>query len=73
MEYRKVALSNNLIVFLNLDFNNFNNFFIYLDKMPQDQLSKIFKGFNKNVINIGPNKPIHIANNNFLKNVQNLL
>ena len=65
----------NLIEFLNLDFNNFNDFFkffctfffIYLDIIPEEQLIKIFKGFDKNIINIGTNKPIHIANNELLK------
>ena len=28
---------------------------------------KIFKGFDKNIINIGTNKPIHIANKELLK------
>lgn len=54
-EYRKMALGDNLIQFLNLDFNNFNDFFkffctfffIYLDKIPEEQLIKIFKGFDK--------------------------
>ena len=74
-EYRKMALGDNLIQFLNLDFNNFNDFFkffctfffIYLDKIPEEQLIKIFKGFDKNIINIGTNKPIHIANKKLLK------
>lgn len=74
-EYRKMALGDNLIEFLNLDFNNFDDFFkffctfffIYLDKIPEEQLIKIFKGFDKNIINIGTNKPIHIANKDLLK------
>ncbi|HJJ15401.1 MAG TPA: DUF6076 domain-containing protein [Clostridiaceae bacterium] len=74
-EYRKMALGDNLIEFLNLDFNNFDDFFkffctfffIYLANIPQEQLSKIFKGFDKNIINIGTNKPIHIANKELLK------
>ena len=74
-EYRQMALGDNLIEFLNLDFNNFDDFFkffctfffIYLANIPQKQLSKIFKGFDKNIINIGTNKPIHIANNELLK------
>ena len=74
-EYKKMALGDNLIEFLNLDFNNFNDFFkffctfffIYLDIIPEEQLIKIFKGFDKNIINIGTNKPIHIANNELLK------
>lgn len=74
-EYRKMALGDNLIEFLNLEFNNFNDFFkffctfffIYLDRVPEDQLNKIFKEFDKNVINIGSNKPIHIANKELLK------
>lgn len=74
-EYRKMALGDNLIEFLNLDFNNFYDFFkffctfffIYLDKIPEEQLIKIFKGFDKNIINIGTNKPIHIANKDLLK------
>ena len=74
-EYRKMALGDNLIEFLNLDFNNFDDFFkffctfffIYLDKIPEEQLIKIFKGFDKNIINIGTNKPIHIANKELLK------
>ena len=74
-EYRKMALGDNLIEFLNLDFNNFNDFFkffctfffIYLDKIPEEQLIKIFKEFDKNIINIGTNKPIHIANKELLK------
>lgn len=74
-EYRKMALGDNLIEFLNLDFNNFDDFFkffctfffIYLDKIPEEQLLKIFKGFDKNIINIGTNKPIHIANKELLK------
>ena len=74
-EYRKMALGENLIEFLNLDFNNFDDFFkffctfffIYLDKIPEEQLIKIFKGFDKNIINIGTNKPIHIANKELLK------
>lgn len=74
-EYRKMALGDNLIEFLNLDFNNFNDFFkffctfffIYLDRIPEEQLIKIFKGFDKNIINIGTNKPIHIANKELLK------
>lgn len=74
-EYRKMALGDNLIEFLNLDFNNFDDFFkffctfffIYLDKIPEEQLIKIFKGFDKNIINIGTNKPIYIANKELLK------
>lgn len=74
-EYRKMALGDNLIAFLNLDLNNFDDFFkffctfffIYLDKIPEEQLIKIFKGFDKNIINIGTNKPIHIANKELLK------
>ena len=74
-EYRKMALGDNLIAFLNLDLNNFDDFFkffctfffIYLANIPQEQLSKIFKGFDKNIINIGTNKPIHIANKELLK------
>ena len=74
-EYRKMALGDNLIAFLNLDLNNFDDFFkffctfffIYLDNIPQKQLSKIFKGFDKNIINMGTNKPIHIANKELLK------
>jgi len=71
-EYRKMALGDNLIEFLNLDFNNFFKFFctfffIYLDKIPEDQLIKIFKEFNKNIIIMGTNKPIHIANKELLK------
>ena len=74
-EYRKMALGDNLIEFLNLEFNNFNDFFkffctfffIYLDRVPEEQVNKIFKEFDKNVINIGSNKPIHIANKELLK------
>lgn len=74
-EYKKMALGDNLIEFLNLDLNNFDDFFkffctfffIYLDKIPEEQLIKIFKGFDKNIINIGTNKPIHIANKELLK------
>lgn len=74
-EYRKMVLGDNLIEFLNLEFNNFNDFFkffctfffIYLDRVPEEQLNKIFKEFDKNVINIGSNKPIHIANKELLK------
>lgn len=74
-EYRKMALGDNLTGFLNLDFNNFDDFFkffctfifIYLDKIPKTQLSKIFKGFDKNIIHIGTNKPLHIANKVLLK------
>lgn len=74
-EYRKMALGDNLIEFLNLDFNNFDDFFkffctfffIYLYKIPQEQLSKIFKGFDKNIINIGTNKLTHITNKELLK------
>lgn len=74
-DYKKMALGDNLTGFLNLDFNNFDDFFkffctfifIYLDKIPKTQLSKIFKGFNKNIINIGTNKPLHIANKVLLK------
>ena len=74
-EYRKMALGDNLTGFLNLNFNNFDDFFkffctfifIYLDKIPKIQLSKIFKGFDKNIINMGTNKPIHIANKELLK------
>ena len=74
-KYRKMALGDNLIAFLNLDFNNFDDFFkffcifffIYLDKIPEKQLIKIFKGFDKNIINMCTNKPIHIANKELLK------
>lgn len=74
-EYRKMALGDNLIEFLNLDLNNLDDFFkffctfffIYLDKIPEEQLIKIFKGFDKNIINMGTNKPIHIANKELLK------
>lgn len=73
--YKKMALGDNLTGFLNLNFNNFDDFFkffctfffIYLDKIPEEQLIKIFKGFDKNIINIGTNKPIHIANKELLK------
>lgn len=74
-DYKKMALGDNLTGFLNLDFNNFDDFFkffctfifIYLDKIPKTQLSKIFKGFNKNIIHISTNKPLHIANKVLLK------
>lgn len=74
-DYKKMALGDNLTGFLNLDFNNFDDFFkffctfifIYLDKIPKTQLSKIFKGFDKNIIHIGTNKPLHIANKVLLK------
>lgn len=74
-EYKKMALGDNLIEFLNLDFNNFDDFFkffctfffLYLDKIPEEQLCKIFKGFDKNIIHIGTNKPLHIANKVLLK------
>lgn len=73
--YKKIALGDNLTGFLNLNFNNFDDFFkffctfifIYLDKIPKTQLSKIFKGFDKDIINIGINKPFHIANKELLK------
>lgn len=74
-DYKKMALGDNLTGFLNLDFNNFDDFFkffctfifVYLDKIPKTQLSKIFKGFDKNIIHIGTNKPLHIANKVLLK------
>lgn len=74
-DYKKMALGDNLTGFLNLDFNNFDDFFkffctfifIYLDKIPKTQLSKIFKGFDKNIIHMGTNKPLHIANKVLLK------
>lgn len=74
-DYKKMALGDNLTGFLNLDFNNFDDFFkffctfifIYLDKIPKTQLSKIFKGFDKNIIHIGTNKPLHITNKVLLK------
>lgn len=74
-EYRQMALGDNLTGFLNLDFNNFNDFFrffctffcIYLDKIPEEQLNKIFKGFDKSIINIGASKPLYIANKKLLK------
>lgn len=74
-DYKKMALGDNLTGFLNLNFNNFDDFFkffctfifIYLDKIPKTQLSKIFKGFDKNIIHIGTNKPLHIANKVLLK------
>lgn len=74
-EYKKMALGDNLIEFLNLDFNNFDDFFkffctfffIYLYKIPEEQLIKIFKEFDKNIINMCTNKPIHIANKELLK------
>lgn len=74
-DYKKMALGDNLTGFLNLDFNNFDDFFkffctfifIYLDKIPKTQLNKIFKGFDKNIIHIGANKPLHIANKVLLK------
>ena len=74
-DYKKMALGDNLTGFLNLDFNNFDDFFkffctfifIYLDKIPKTQLSKIFKGFDKNIIHIGTNKTLHIANKVLLK------
>ncbi len=73
--YKKMALGDNLTGFLNLNFNNFDDFFkffctfifIYLDRIPKIQLSKIFKGFDKDIINIGINKPFHIANKDLLK------
>lgn len=54
-KYRKMALGDNLTGFSNLDFNKFDDFFrffctfifIYLDKIPKEQLNKIFKGFDK--------------------------
>ena len=74
-DYKKMSLGDNLTGFLNLDFNNFDDFFkffctfifIYLDKIPKTQLSKIFKGFDKNIIHIGTNKTLHIANKVLLK------
>lgn len=73
--YKKMALGDNLTGFLNLNFNNFDNFFkffctfifIYLDRIPKIQLSKIFKGFDKDIINIDINKPLYIANKELLK------
>ena len=73
--YKKMALGDNLTGFLNLNFNNFDDFFkffctfifIYLDRIPKIQLSKIFKGFDKDIINIGINKPLYIANKELLK------
>ena len=74
-DYKKMALGDNLTGFLNLNFNNFYDFFkffctfifIYLDKIPKTQLSEFFKGFDKNIIHIGPNKPLHITNKVLLK------
>ena len=74
-DYKKMALGDNLTGFLNLNFNNFDDFFkffctfifIYLDRIPKIQLSKIFKGFDKDIINIGINKPLYIANKELLK------
>ena len=73
--YKKMALGDNLTGFLNLNFNNFDDFFkffctfifIYLDRIPKIQLSKIFKGFDKDIINIDINKPLYIANKELLK------
>lgn len=68
-DYNRMALGNNLIGFLNLDFNKFEDFFkffctfifMYLDKIPKRQLNKIIKGFEINVIYWDSEKPIHIV------------
>lgn len=74
-DYEKIALGDNLIGFLNLNFNKFEDFFkffcafifMYIDKIPKRQLDKIFKGFEKNIIYIDAEKPIHIVDKSLLK------
>lgn len=74
-DYKKIALGDNLIAFLNLDFNKFEDFFrffctfifMYLDKIPKRQLNKIFKGFEQNIIYIDSERPVHIVDKSLLK------
>lgn len=74
-DYKKIALGDNLIGFLNLDFNKFEDFFkffctfifMYVNKIPKKQLNKIFKGFEKNIIYIDSERPAHIVDKSLLK------
>lgn len=74
-DYKKIALGDNLIGFLNLNFNKFEDFFkffctfifMYVNKIPKKQLNKIFKGFEKNIIYIDSERPAHIVDKSLLK------
>lgn len=74
-DYDKIALGDNLIGFLNLDFYKFKDFFkffctfifMYFSKIPKKQLNKIFTGFDENIIYIDSERPTHIVEKSLLK------
>lgn len=74
-DYDKIALGDNLIGFLNLDFYKFKDFFkffctfifMYFSKIPKNQLNKIFTGFDENIIYIDSERPTHIVEKSLLK------
>ncbi len=74
-DYDKIALGDNLMGFLNLDFNKFEDFFkffctfifMYFSKIPKKQLNKIFKGFDEYIIYIDSERPTHIVEKSLLK------
>ena len=74
-DYDKIALGDNLIGFLNLDFYKFEDFFkffctfifMYFSKIPKNQLNKIFTGFDENIIYIDSERPTHIVEKSLLK------
>lgn len=74
-DYDKIALGDNLVGFLNLDFYKFEDFFKffctfifrYFSKIPKKQLNKIFKGFDENIIYIDSERPTHIVEKSLLK------
>ena len=73
--YDRTALGDNLMGFLNLDFYKFEDFFkffctfifMYLSKIHKNQLNKIFKGFDENIIYIDSERPTHIVEKSLLK------
>lgn len=74
-DYDKIALGDNLVGFLNLDFYKFEDFFKffctfifrYFSKIPKKQLNKILKGFDENIIYIDSERPTHIVEKSLLK------
>lgn len=74
-DYDKIALGDNLVGFLNLDFYKFEDFFKffctfifrYFSKIPKKQLNKILKGFDENIIYIDSERPTYIVEKSLLK------
>lgn len=74
-DYDRIALGDNLVGFLNLNFNKFEDFFkffctfifMYFSKIPKNQLNKILKGFDESAIYVNMERPKHIVEKSLLK------